>query len=110
MSEKKKPNYFLRILLISFIVFLGLYIAISNGYYEKTLSNQVMITNENIDEFEKDIKSGKPIDMKKYQNIDDHDYGNVFSNSGKYLGNKIDYLVHDGVKDVSNILIKLFGN
>lgn len=108
--EKKRPNYFVKGITLVFIIYIFLYMAINNGYYESELRNEVVITNENIDMFEADIKSGKPIDLKKYKTFEQHDYGNIFSNSGNYIGNKLDYIVNVGLFKTGKILKKLFTN
>ncbi len=109
-EQVKKPNYFLRIITILFIIYMGLYIAISNGYYENMLREEVLITKDNIKEFESDIKSGKPIDLKDYQKTKSHDYGNIFNKSGRFLGEKFDYVVNDGISKFSGLLKELFTN
>ncbi len=52
---KKKRNWFLRLLFVLFIVFLGLYIASVSGYYETQVGNKVALTEEAIRDFENDV-------------------------------------------------------
>ena len=52
---KKKKNWFLRLLTILFIIFIGLYIASISGYYEASLGNKVALTDEAIKRFEQDV-------------------------------------------------------
>ena len=106
----KKNNYFLRIVLIIFIIFMGLYISVSNNSCQNQLHDEVILTEANMKEFEEDVKAGKPLDLKKYQNISNHDYGNLFSNTGNFLGKKLDYVMLNGTDDAIKVLKKLFSN
>ena len=105
----KKNNYFLRVVALIFIVFIGLYIS-SNNSYQNQLHDEVILTNANMKEFEEDIKAGKPLDLKKYQNIDNHDYGNLFSNTGNFVGRKLEYVMLEGIDNTIKVLKKLFSN
>ena len=40
-------------IILIIISFLGLFFAYKNGYYEKTLQKEVLLTNEKIEQFEK---------------------------------------------------------
>ena len=56
MEKKKKPNWFLRILGVLFVIYMSLTIAINTGYYEAKLSEKTTITEENMKQFEEDVK------------------------------------------------------
>ena len=43
--EKKKTNWFIKLLTILFIIFMGLFIASESGYYEAKLSEKVVLTD-----------------------------------------------------------------
>ena len=62
------------------------------------------------EDFEQDIKDGKPLDLKKYQNHEIHDYGNLFSNAGNFIGNRLDYVMLNGIDEGIKVLKKLFSN
>ena len=109
MKETKKNNFFLRIILIVFVVFIGLNISADN-YYANDLHNEVVLTEENMALFEQDIKDGKPLDLKKYQSIDNHDYGNLFSNTGNFVGKRLDFVMLNGIDEGIKVLKKLFSN
>ena len=74
---KKKRNWFLRLLFVLFIVFLGLYIASVSGYYETQVGNKVALTEEAIRDFENDVLEGKNVDIKTYLQEDNKDYSNT---------------------------------
>ena len=67
-EQKKSWKTFKTILSILFLVFLINYYNINNGYYEKKIHEQTMLTNNNIKKFENDIKNKEYIDLKNYNN------------------------------------------
>lgn len=67
------------LLLIIVIIFISSYLIASSGYYEYTMQQKTVITNEKIQEFEQDIKDNKDIDLKEYLE-EDLDYSNKFTN------------------------------
>ena len=71
---KKKNNWFKRFLIISFIIFMGLYISSISGFYESTLNNKVALTDKAIKEFEEDVLNGKNVDVTTYVNNKHVDY------------------------------------
>lgn len=92
------------------IAFISSYIIASSGYYEYTMQERTIITNEKIKEFEQDIKDNKEIDLKEYMSQEEIDYSNKFTtlvynisdNSNKLakklikaLFKKLSYLVED---------------
>ena len=54
------------IMIILFITFLTLYISQATGYYEYELARKTAFTKEQIEQFEKDVKDGKEIDINSY--------------------------------------------
>lgn len=92
------------------IVFISSYLIASTGYYEYTMQQKTIITNEKIKEFENDIKNNQNIDIKDYLEEENIDYSNKFTNlvynisdnsnklarkAIKYLFKKIGSLVED---------------
>lgn len=82
------------IIIILFIVFISSYLISSTGYYEYTMQQRTIITNEKIKEFENDIKNNENIDLKDYLEEEQIDYSN-----------KITTLVYN-ISDNSNKLAK----
>ena len=64
------------IILIIVIIFISSYLISSSGYYEYTMQQRTIITNEKIKEFENDIKNNENIDLKEYLNKEEIDYSN----------------------------------
>lgn len=106
MNEKKKKNWFLSILGVLFIIYIALYMMDSLGYYNIAAKNKV-ITEEKLQEFEADVKSGKEIDLKEYVR-DTTNYKNTYSNIGYNISMGIDNVLNKGLSNVGKILKKLF--
>lgn len=98
------------IIIIIIIVFISSYLISESGYYEYTMQQRTIITNEKIKEFEQDIKDNKDIDLKEYLDDEELDYSNAFTNlmynisdnsnklarkTIKYVFKKISSLVED---------------
>lgn len=88
------------IIIITLIIFLASYIISESGYYEYTLQQKTIITNEKIQQFEKDIQNNENIDLKEYLKETKIDYSNKFTtliynisdNSNKLARKTIKYL------------------
>lgn len=105
---KKKKNWFLKILSILFIVFLGLYIASISGYYESQISNKVALTDKAINQFEKDVLDGKNVDINTYINKESKDYSNKFTNMGDKFSESIQTVLTDGIGGIWDAIKILF--
>lgn len=66
-------------LLVTIIIFIASYLVSYSGYYEYTMQQKTIITNEKIKEFEQDIKDNQDIDLKEYLSKDEIDYSNKFT-------------------------------
>ncbi len=64
--------------------FVALYLATVGGYYEYTLSNKNILTEEAIKRFESDVASGKEIVASNYM-VKQNDY----SNTANIFANKV---------------------
>lgn len=106
--EKKKPNRFLQLLLLAFIIFIGLYIASISGYYEATLSDKVVLTDEAIKKFEEDVLNGEVVDVNSYILEDNNSYQNKFTEAGNKFTEMVESFVTDGVIGVFDCLKTLF--
>ena len=105
---KKKGNWFLRLITISFIVFLGLYIASISGYYESTVGNKVALTDKAIKEFENDVLNGKTVDINTYITKDDKDYSNAFTDLGDKFSESLGSILTDGIGGIWDAIKVLF--
>lgn len=94
--NKKLTKFIITIIVI---IFIASYIISESGYYEYTMQQKTIITNEKIKEFEQDIKNNKEIDLIEYLE-GQQDYSNTFTtlvynisdNSNKIARKAIKYL------------------
>lgn len=105
---KKKNNWFIKILSVLFIIYLGLYIASISGYYESKLSNKVALTDEAIKRFEKDVLDGKVVDINTYVNDNKKDYSNKFTNMGEKVNDALINVITKGIKGIWDAIKVLF--
>ena len=80
------------------IIFISSYIITESGYYEYTMQQRTIITNEKIKEFEQDIKDNKDIDLKDYLGEEDMDYSNKFTNLVYNLSDNSNKLARKTIK------------
>ena len=88
------------IITFTLIIFISSYIISESGYYEYTMQQRTVITNDKIKEFENDIKNNENIDLKEYLNKEENNYSNKFTtlvynisdNSNKLARKAIKYL------------------
>ena len=106
--EKKRKSYFWLILSVLFLIFISYYIAYKSGYYEANVSRKTIITEEKKEEFEKDVKEGKEIDLKDYITSDYVDYSSSMSKIGNKLSSSIDSFMENGLSNIFEFLGKLF--
>ena len=97
-----KNKVFLCILLSLFIFFIILLLAQSQGYYKNRNEKAKILTEEQIINFEEDIKNGKKIDIKKYVLYEDKDYSNKISKDVYGVSLKLENIVDSAIKMVFN--------
>lgn len=97
---KKKRNIFKTLLIISFIIFIGLYIASESGFYEARLKNEVALTDKAILEFEQDVLDGEIVDLNSYLTKDYVDYSNTFTTLGEKVSDALIKLIVEGASGI----------
>lgn len=99
---EKKYKVFKWTFLFFLVIFLTLYFSQLTGYYEFKNYQKMSLTQNQIAQFEQDIKDGKQVDIKDYVVNTDKDYQNRFSKTGLKLST--------GISDfVKNSVVKIFG-
>lgn len=68
------------LLMVVMVIFISAYYVSNSGYYEYTVHENVVLTNEKIKEFEQDVKENKEIDLVEYLDNDSGNYSNKFTN------------------------------
>lgn len=104
-NDKKNP--FFKILSLLFLVYLGLFIAKETGYYDKNIREKTLLTETKINDFENDLKSGKPVDVISYL-PEEKDYSNILTKSANKVSNKIGILVNSKSKNIWDFIKTLF--
>ncbi len=94
-------------LIFLFIVFIVIYISYSNGYYEYELHKRVELTNEQIEQFESDIKNNENIDINDYTGNVVEDYSNTFSKISSSFSNFTSKYIKEGIEGVFKIISNL---
>ena len=84
-------------IILIIISFLALFFAYKNGYYEKTLQKEVLLTNEKIEQFEKDLQSGKDISLETYQE-EEKDYTTKTSKMSLKVSSKLENIISSSIK------------
>lgn len=104
----KKTNWFKKIFVIIFIIFLGLYIASISGYYEAKVSSKVALTEDAIKQFEEDVLNGKNVDINTYIIENNNDYSNGFTKAGERVNASFEKLVSEGFTSLWEAIKVLF--
>lgn len=99
---EKKYKIFKWTFLFFLVIFLTLYFSQLTGYYEFKNYERMSMTQEQIRQFEEDVKNGKEVDIKDYAVNIERDYQNRFSKAGLTLSTGISDLIESSV-------VKIFG-
>lgn len=103
----KPDKLFRNFMIILFVIFIALYISQANGYYEYQEYKRVALTNEQIKEFESDVKSGKKIDIKDYVGNTKKEYGNRISDTGLTVSLNIEKYIKKAITSSFGLLSDL---
>lgn len=76
-------------------LFFGLYAASRNGYIDYQARNQMVLTEEQIKQFEEDVKNERPIDIKNYIVKEEELYDNQLSRMSLKISNTIGHTIQD---------------
>ncbi|MCI8394057.1 MAG: hypothetical protein HFH86_01070 [Bacilli bacterium] len=108
MEKKQKPNWGMRVIILLFILYLSLSIAMESGYYEAKLNQKTTLTEESIEQFEKDVREGKNVDIKDYVVEKKRDFSNGATKTGVFLSSLVEDFMSEGITQMVNVLKKLF--
>lgn len=104
MKSKKIIKLLVYIILIAF--FLS-YIIEKSGYYEYNLQNKKNLTEEEIKQFEKDVKEGKDIDINNYLKDNKIDYSNKLTKTTSSVSIKLNKYLTKAINNTFDIFGKL---
>ena len=97
----KKDNLFKIIFCILMLIYLSLYFAGISGYYEYRNYKKMILTEEQINQFEEDVKEGKEINVEDYIVEEKNNHNNKIANAGK----KLSFIISSSM---SKVLTKCF--
>lgn len=104
MSVKK----IIKFVVISVVmVFFCAYVIESSGYYEYNLSNKRNLTQEQIEQFEKDVKQGRDIDINDYMTDSTVDYSNKLTKATTKISLGINDYLKSKIKSIFSILNRM---
>ena len=85
-------------ILVITLIFISSYLIALTGYYEYTMQQRTIITNEKIKEFEEDIKNNENIDIKDYFEKEEIDYSNKITNLVYNISDNSNKLARKAIK------------
>lgn len=103
----KPKKIFNTILLCLFVLFVALYVASENGYYEYQNKEKKEFTEEKMKQFEEDVKKGKQINLNDYLKQDIKNYDNKITKLGNKLSDIINYSLMDSLEKTFKAVEKL---
>ena len=105
MKKKNKlVKYIFLMFLFSFII---VYFSELTGYYNYQNHKKVALTNSQIEKYEKDIASGKAIDINKYLIVENKNYQSNLSKFMSSMSDAISNIVKSGVEKTFNHISKV---
>jgi len=103
MKHKKLIKFLVALLIF---IFLCSYFIENSGYYEYNLQNKKTLTEEQIKQFEKDVKEGKDIDLDTYLKETTIDYSNQLTRTTSEANIKLNNYLKSILSSTFNILGK----
>ena len=105
--KKKTIHPFFKILIVFFLIYCVLFIMNETGYYEKSVKNRTILTEQKRREFEKNIDDGKTLSIVSYlpQRVD---YSNALTKGANYLSNRLGDIVDNNVDSIWAFFKTLF--
>lgn len=109
MKDKKKlrTKLFRMTFVILFAIFITLFISNKYGYFEYKKQEQVSLTQEQIKQFEQDVKEGKNISLEDYKDNTNKNYQTKFSQAGLHVSNTLADFIKKGVEGFFGTIDKL---
>jgi hypothetical protein len=104
MKHKKVFKLFIYLILM---LFLFSYIIEKSGYYEYNLQDKKNLTEEEIKQFESDVKNGKDIDINDYLKSNKVDYSNKLTKTASTVSLNLNKYLKKTLNNTFDILGKL---
>lgn len=100
---------FLIFMALLFIIFLIIFCSSKSNYYEYSNYKKMVVTNDKIEQFEKDINEGKNVNINDYIKDESKDYSNNITKVGDFISNNIFEISGKVVKISYNFISKVVG-
>ena len=84
-----------------------LFISFHTGYYEKTVRDHTLMTEEMLSQFELDVQNNAVIDIKDYL-PEEKDYSNFFTKGANVLSKGLKSVLDDKATGLWNVIKSLF--
>ena len=84
-------------LILTIVVYIGLYFSYKNGYYVKKNEENMILTEEKIREYENDLKNGVDVSKKNYLDIKE-DYDNSYTRLSLKISKHIESVFDKAMK------------
>lgn len=104
----KANKIFKLIVTITILTFLFAYFIETTGYYEYKLQNKRILTEEEMQHFEQDVKEGKEIDIEDYLSNTNIDYSNKLTKTTSNISLKLNDYLKEFLINGFDIFDKLF--
>ena len=101
MNKKRICKFVVICLFLSFVVS---YVIEKTGYYEYNLQNKMIMTNEAMERFEKDVKEGKDVRREDYLVSTEKDYTSTLTKGTNKVSMKVNTLLKKGIEGMFRVL------
>lgn len=102
--NKKKAKIAKYIFVSLFLAFIVSYVIEKSGYYEYNLQNKVIMTNEAMAQFEKDLAAGKDVSKEDYVVSTTKDYTSTLTRTTNKVSIKVNQFLKSGIEGVFKIV------
>ena len=102
--DKKKVKIAKYIFVSLFFAFIISYVIEKSGYYEYNLQNKVIMTNEAMAQFEKDLADGKDVSKENYVVSTTKDYTSTLTRTTNKVSIKVNQFLKSGIEGVFKIV------
>lgn len=103
MNKKRILKIIFGCLFLSFII---AYVIEKSGYYEYNLRNKTVLTKESMEQFEKDLSSGKDVSIEDYVVNTSTDYTTKLTRNTNKVSTKVNNILKKGIESIFKVLGK----
>ena len=107
MKKDRRNKIFKFLIVFLFIIYITIYVSQLTGYYEFKNYQKTILTKEQIEKFENDVKNGKNVKLNDYVVNTNKHYQTRLSKIGYDLSELISKAVNKGINSSFDFLIKL---